>query len=161
MNMTTRIVSNAVALCVLVVLLSACRTSKSAQQSVSLEKHDSVHNEYRYAKTLDSLVSIKVHNQEDVTVIREIFIPVRDTTGQITGSVLAARIRIVARSEKDSTAVFLHSENEEEQQQVSAITDTHIETESKEDRKTSTGPPWMFFAFLFVLIVLFAGKLKN
>jgi hypothetical protein len=148
-------------LLVLVFLLSACRTSKSVQQSVDIQRHDSVHNEYRSVKALDSLVSIKIHNKGDLTVIHETFIPIRDTTGQVTGSVLSARIRIASRNEKDSTAVFLHSVSEEKQQQTSAITDTHIEEENKEERKTSTGLPWMFFAFIGVIVVLFAGKLKS
>ncbi|KAA6318097.1 hypothetical protein EZS27_031849 [termite gut metagenome] len=148
-------------LCMLVFLFSACRTSKSVQQSVALENHNSVHDEYHSAKTVDSLLSVQLYREEDITIIEETFTLITDTTGQVTGSVLSKRIRIASNSKKDSTAVFYKSVNVEEQQQTSAISDTHIDAESKEERKTSTRFPWQFFAFLFVLIVLFASKLKK
>jgi hypothetical protein len=131
------------------------------QQRVDIETHDSVHNEYRNVKTFDSLLMVKLHYDNELTVIHETFIPIRDASGQVTGSVLSERIRIDSHNEKDSTAVYHHSTNEETQQQASAISDTRIEIENKEERKTSTGSPWMFFAYLVVIIVLFADKLKN
>ncbi|KAA6315718.1 hypothetical protein EZS27_033864, partial [termite gut metagenome] len=141
-------VSNMCMLCMLVFLFSACRTSKSVHQSVSLENHDSVHDEYRSAKTVDSLLSVQLYREEDITIIEETFTLITDTTGQVTGSVLSKRIRIASHSKKDSTALFHKSVDEEEQQQTSAISDTLIDVENKEEQEVSTGFRWQFFAFL-------------
>ncbi|KAA6348961.1 hypothetical protein EZS27_003561 [termite gut metagenome] len=155
---TTKKASNLYALMALMILCSACSTSKSIQQNADFQRHDSLHKEYSYTKAVDSLVAIQLHNIDELTVIQETFTPVRDTSGLVTGSVLSARIRIVSRSEKDSTAVVLHSENEEQQQQVSATSDTNLNVQIDEERKSA--PPWLFFVFVGVIVFLFVGKLK-
>jgi hypothetical protein len=144
----------------LVFLFSACRTSKSVRQSTSLENHDSVHNESHSAKTVDSLLSVTLYREENVTVVEETFAPITDTSGQVTGSVLSKRIRVIAQNKKDSTAVSHKSVNVEEQQQASLISNTLIDIES-EEKQTPTVFQWQFFAFLAVLCILFAGKIKN
>jgi hypothetical protein len=152
--------SNLIALCAFLILCSACKTTKTLHQSAILEQRDSVRTESHATKNVDSLVVIKLHNQENVLIIQETFIPVADTvTGQVY-SVLSARTRIFSHSEKDSTSVFLHSENEEQQEQVSATSNTQLNIQNDEERKSSTGFPYIFFVFLLVLALLFIRKIK-
>jgi hypothetical protein len=93
-----------------------------------------------------------------VLIVQETFIALTDTaTGQVH-SILSARTRFFSRSEKDSTAVVLHSENEEQQQQVSTTSDTNLNVQIDEERKSA--PPWLFFVFVGVIVFLFVGKLK-
>jgi hypothetical protein len=157
--MKKKTISNLVALCTFLILCSACGTAKTVHQHSTLEQRDSVRMESHAIQTADSLVVVKLHNQEDVFIVQETFIVLTDTvTGQVH-SVLSGRTRIFSRSEKDSTSVFLHSENEEKQEQVSATSNAQLHIQNDEERKPSNGFPYIFFAFLLVLALLFIRKL--
>ncbi len=140
---------NMLAVClVMLVIFMGCRSSKVS--STKLEVDTTRHTVAVKDIQVDSMIwdCLKVNNR--VEWVQERYAPVHDSTGQITGSVLAERWVAASSSEEQwesGTAI-------RKQESDSVTSSVSGKTRLAEDLKVEKKPAWSMPAWLYLLVVV-------
>lgn len=142
-----------ITLVILMVVASGCGTSKTSRDfRMEIDTVRTVDESKK--QWLDSLAWVSLKEYFRMTWTQEIYVPVMDSTGRVTGSVLAEKNSVASSAEQQTERVSAVEKKDEETVNTSAGGKTQLVDVVDKEKKTDWTVPCGLYFFVFIVLLI-------